>query len=135
MLTLPTSLPSTTGIMYTLAGPVPNGGTIIVNATVEGGYILPIELPKGWTRLSDTTAFYTVTTIKVDCPATVAVDHAECINGAVSSPSVTKPANTSKIHYVKSGNETPGGTVTIVATLQFGYSWSATRPFRPSPSP
>jgi hypothetical protein len=128
-LTLP---PNSASISYTAdpAAPYAPGQTVTVTATLAAGYVWPVPMPSGWTRVNDTTATYSVTFADVSCaPATPlgpSVAQATCTNGAITDPTVT-PEDTPGITYAVS----PGGpydgtqsnTLTVTATLDDGYAW------------
>lgn len=111
----------TDGIVYTTSGEQQAGGTTVVTATLDAGYRFPDTMPAGWTDNGDGTATYSTTFGDPACPGDVtlvvpAVVDPSCVGGTPTNPSIT-PVPADGITYTEVGDEVPGGTVTITATL------------------
>lgn len=126
-LTAPTlTTPVTEGITYSFnADDVVNGGTFVITATLADGYAWS-EMPEGWTRVDATTATWTVVLENVECitvdPGLPVIEDAVCEDGTMRDPELTFP-DTPGITYTIEGEQVPGATVTVTATLEDGYAW------------
>lgn len=124
------SLPSDTSeVHYTKSGAVVAGGTTTVTASAQSPKKFPDSV-SGWNVSSDNkTATMVIKWTTVDCsiaPTSPTVTQAQCQAGKLTGPSVTLPADTSKIKYTKSGSVVAGGTVTVTAKAQGNYEFQAT---------
>lgn len=120
----------TESVSYRKPGAVVPGGTVTVTATTAEGYQLA-DL-EGWDVSADReTATKTIELDDIDCPEPLqeviptdpGVMQASCDDGDVVNPSVILPEDTIAVTYSKSGDEVPGGVVTITATIQEGYTF------------
>ncbi len=136
IVTVPTVTPATTtGITYTLspAAPYFAGQTVTVTATVNAGFAWPANMPAGWTRVSASTATFTVnlaaTTCPVATPQNPSVVQAACTGGVLHAPTVTA-ATTANVTYAfdPAGPYTAGQTIAVIATVAQGFGWPATMP-------
>ncbi len=118
------------GITYSVspAGPYEPGQTVTVTATLASGFVWPTTMPSGWTRVTATTATYTVTFDPNPCtpvsPAGPSVTESVCVDGAPTAPTLTL-ATTEGVTYSvdPAGPYEPGQEVTVTAELQTGYVW------------
>ncbi len=136
VVTAPTlTLAETPGIVYT-ANPQPPyaaGQTVIVTATLEEGYAFPSPLPDGWTRTDGPTAALFIAFESVACvevsPVAPGITEAVCAGGELTLPSLTLASDTEGITYTRTtGDDVPGGAVTVAATLADGYAWPGSLP-------
>ena len=122
----------TDGIEYTYdAGQVAPGAKVVVTATLDEGFGWPDVLPEGWTKVSSTMATTTIELDDVECetviPAAPVVNQAVCTGGEVKAPAVDLQ-ETNGITYAIEGEVVNGGSVTVIATVEDGFSWAATLP-------
>ncbi len=131
-LTLPTE---PDGITYTVdpAGPYEPGQTVTVTATLDAGFVWVDPLPEGWVETSATTATFTVTFDKVDCPKEVApvapkVTEAVCPpgGGEPTAPTLELADDAEAITYSVDveGPYERGQTVVVTPTLAEGFVWA-----------
>ena len=129
----------TKGITYgqpkiTTAG---DKATVTVTATLEAGYKFPANLPAGWTLNQDGTATFTKTVNVPPCGPGVVSPVDPVVNAGTCAPGATTPsdptvelAQTKGIKYGDPVIKTADGkvTVTVVATLEAGYTFPANLP-------
>jgi hypothetical protein len=132
--TEPTITPTETdGVSYVLDPEGPYDGTesttVTVTATLADGYAWADPLPDGWTQVDLVTATFTVELVGTTCdevtPVAPAVDEAECVDGALTEPTLTLP-ETDGINYTTDADPpyAPGQTVVVTATLDpAGVGW------------
>jgi hypothetical protein len=132
--TEPTITPEdTNGVSYALDPEGPYDGTedttVVVTATLADGYEWIDPLPGDWVYVDPVTATLTVELTGTTCdevtPVAPAIDEAECVDGAVSEPTLTLP-DTDGINYTTDADPpyAPGQTVLVTATLDpAGVGW------------
>jgi LPXTG-motif cell wall-anchored protein len=137
--TAPTITPTPTpGITYAVT---PGGSydgtvdhTVTVTATLDDGFEWVDPLPDGWTLVDSVTATFTVELAASSCqivtPALPAIDEAECVDGALTEPTLTITP-TAGIRYSTDAPTpyAPGQTVVVTAALEStGVAWPTTLP-------
>jgi len=132
-------LPTTEGISYSKEGVEEFGGTVVVTATLQDGYVfgdapgwVPVEANAGiraFAQVAGPTALQLTLQLPdftcSDIPVAPTVTDAFCVDGSVAAPTVTL-ATTPNITYTMSGDVVPGGTVTVTATLDPTRVWGST---------
>ena len=118
-------LPITPGVVYTMDGEVVPGGSVTITATPRPGFTLTV--PEGWTAAPDgRTATYTVEfpTCEGKRYAFPDVDYA--LGGCTADGEIVPPSfalvETEGIDYAVEGEVVAGGTITVTATAQPGYT-------------
>lgn len=119
-------------VRYSKSGDEVPSGTVTVTATAgEGNELADVE---GWDVSEDRkTATMTIRLDNIDCPVPPqevvptepGIIQASCADGDVVAPRVILHDDTLAMTYSKSGDEVPGGTVTITATIHDGYTFGA----------
>lgn len=129
----PSVVPNETdGLTFSESGAEVPGGVVVVTATVQPGYAFPTLMPEGWTNNGDGTATYTTTLDNPVCDEIVeltapAIVYPVCRDGVPVAPTVT-PTETDGLVFTTSGSPTPGGTVSVTATVQTGFTFPAVMP-------
>ncbi|MGB3305180.1 MAG: hypothetical protein WBA63_03280 [Thermomicrobiales bacterium] len=127
-LTAPTlAFATTPGITYYKDREPTNGGTVTVTAVLGSSHSWGDLSGSGWTQVNKYTATKDFTFETVECtpvtPATPDVTQAQCVNGALTAPTLAL-ANSDAITYTwDTAKVVNGGQVTITATLADTYSW------------
>jgi hypothetical protein len=122
----------TDGIVFTQSGEASPGGTVVITATLQPDYQFPTTMPEGWTNNGDGTATFTVVLDLPECLEQVAlaapaVTDVACQSGALTTPTVT-PLTSDGLAYAETGDEAPGGTVSVTASVEPGYRFPPTMP-------
>ncbi len=119
-----------TGVSYALGSVPAPGTTVAVTATVAVGYAWVSPLPTGWSAGDPATAraTFTVTLAAAETctgvtPQNPTVRQAVCVNGAVTTPTITL-ATTEGVSYALGALPEAGTTVTVTATVARGYAWA-----------
>ncbi len=138
VVTVPTiHFANTDGVVYTANPTGPYDGnvdtTVTIIAVVEGGYGWG-QIDNGWEKRNAVIATLRVTLHGASCTSTTpvapSVVEAECVNGAVTAPTLTL-ATTDDITYSVDKNPpySAGDQVTVTATLDAaGVAWPANLP-------
>lgn len=109
-------LPETVGVDYGIVGDIAPGGTVTVTATPQAGY----EFPAGATTVWE----HTFGEVPEDCdpPVEVTTDEPTFTDPTcdVNEVGLTLPETTGVV-YTVTGDQEPGGTVTVTATAADGY--------------
>lgn len=117
-------------VFYTFDGPIEAGATVVITATLEDGFAWDDMTVPGWI-FTESSATYTVVLESSGCapadPGLPAITEGSCFEGVLTTPSLELPANSNAVTYSRVGNDVPGGTVVITATLNPGFSWSGTQ--------
>ena len=125
----------TSSVVYTQSGAVAAGGSTVVTATAQPGYILPVS-QTGWVIASNRkTATYAITWLNPICTvpdvettlSDPTVVQTSCSGDNQVAPTLTRPSNTSSVVYTQTGNVVAGGSTTVTATAQAGYILPASR--------
>lgn len=120
---------NTESVFYSFDGPIEAGATVRITATLEDGFAWDDTTVPGWT-FSESSATYTVVLEASGCepadPGLPVITEGSCFEGVLTTPSLELPADSDAVTYTRIGNDVPGGTVVIRATLNPGFSWSDT---------
>ncbi|HEY3484662.1 MAG TPA: hypothetical protein VGK49_04720, partial [Ilumatobacteraceae bacterium] len=126
-------------IVYTTTPPAPYaaGTTVVVTATLAAtGVAFPAALPPGWRLVDATHAAYDVRLDPSGCtplqPLAPEIAPATCVNGRVTTPTVTPAVLPSGVVYLVVP-DTPqdgsaGVTITVFAVVAPGYGWGQMPP-------
>lgn len=121
-------IPEVKGVQYFINGEKVDAGTY---PEKTGSYVVTVKALKGYVLSNKCKAKWFVRFKDVPCipipkvtPVVPTVVQAVCdtTTGKLSTPSVTL-VDTEGITYTKSGDEVPGGQVTVVATLKEGFEF------------
>jgi hypothetical protein len=130
------TLPSTTGIAYSVDKPAPYqaGDAVTVTATTDSGYKLAASLPAGWDRVSDTVATYAAqfdAGFTCGVPVAPSLTQSTCPTSGTTpvAPTLTLPTTASVVYTVDKPAPYAGGDVVVVtATAQAGHQFDKTAP-------
>lgn len=127
---------NTSSVVYTQTGNVVAGGSTVVTATAQTGYILPTSQTDWIIAGNRKTATWVVFWANPNCTVPDATVYPEdplvlqpyCVGSTLIPPSISRPVNTASIVYTQSGSVLPGGSTTVTATAQSGYVFPSSVP-------